>query len=180
VDRIDARGAVKLWPATVLACLAALPARYVAPAAWLFAVDLPTMAAGARSVLAALILGWGLVVLQGLALLSTGLTGAVAWSDGTWRDALAGYGRLLRAEGARLAVVLAAAGAAAGASSALAYLLVLALPRQSWLLAAADSYAHYATLAVGLVALSCLVELGLRALPRAGLIVPEVAAAAAG
>ena len=39
------------------------------------------------------------------------------------------------------------------------------LPTQTWVLAAADSYAHYATLPVGLLMLAGLVELGERSLP---------------
>jgi hypothetical protein len=47
------------------------------------------------------------------------------------------------------------------------YLALLSLPPTSWLLDAADSYAHYASLMVGLVVLASLVELGSRALPSA-------------
>ena len=49
----------------------------------------------------------------------------------------------------------------------MAYLLVLSLPYSTWALAAADSYAHYGTLPVGLVLLAALVELGERSLPMA-------------
>jgi hypothetical protein len=83
------------------------------------------------------------------------------------RELLGGYWRLLHAEGGRLVGALAWAGAAAGGASALAYFLVLSLPPQPWVLAAADSYAHYATLPVGLLLLSALVELGGRSLPEA-------------
>ena len=57
----------------------------------------------------------------------------------------------------------------AGGGAALAYLLVLSLPASPWVLAAADGYAHYATLPVGLLLLAALVELGERALPAATL-----------
>ena len=43
--------------------------------------------------------------------------------------------------------------------------LRVALPPQPWVLAAADSYAHYATLPVGLLLLAALVELGSRVPP---------------
>ena len=53
-----------------------------------------------------------------------------------------------------------------GATSGLAYFAVLAMPMQSWVLLAADSYAHYASLPIGLIGLAALVELGSRsALP---------------
>jgi hypothetical protein len=45
--------------------------------------------------------------------------------------------------------------------------VLLSLPEQTWVLNAADSYAHYATLAVGLVTLSALIELAERSLPVA-------------
>ena len=56
-----------------------------------------------------------------------------------------------------------------------AYLLVLSLPTSTWALAAADSYAHYGTLPVGLVLLAALVELGERSLPMAMAARPEEA-----
>jgi hypothetical protein len=59
------------------------------------------------------------------------------------------------------------AAVAAGMVSAAAYAILLLLPAQSWVLNAADSYAHFATLPVGLWALSALIELGRRSLPTA-------------
>ena len=91
----------------------------------------------------------GLADLQGAALLTVGLAGAVAWSRGTAGGALRGYLRMVAAEGGHLVAQLAAAGLLAGAGSGLAYVLVLSLPASSWLLSAADGYAHYATLPVG-------------------------------
>jgi hypothetical protein len=44
------------------------------------------------------------------------------------------------------------------------------LPAQSWVLAAADSYAHFATLPVGLCTLAALIELAERSLPTASLV----------
>ena len=44
---------------------------------------------------------------------------------------------------------------------------MLSLPAASWVLNAADSYAHYATLPVGLWTLSAFVELGGRVLTGA-------------
>jgi hypothetical protein len=46
---------------------------------------------------------------------------------------------------------------------------VLLLPAQAWVLPAADSYAHYATLPVGLWTLAALIELAERSLPSASL-----------
>jgi hypothetical protein len=59
------------------------------------------------------------------------------------------------------------AGVVAGGLAGVAYMLVLSLPVQTWVLAAADAYAHYGTLPVGLMALAGLVELGERSLPTA-------------
>ena len=67
---------------------------------------------------------------------------------------------------------MALAGLAAGGGAALAYLMVLSLPASTWVLAAADGYAHYATLPVGLLLLAALVELGERTRPTATLAGP--------
>ena len=64
---------------------------------------------------------------------------------------------------------MAMAGVAACVLSALAYSVVLLLPPAGWVLPAADSYAHYATLPVGLWTLAALVELAQRSLPVARL-----------
>jgi hypothetical protein len=65
--------------------------------------------------------------------------------------------------------LLALSGLAAGVGAALAYLMLLSLPASTWVLAAADGYAHFATLPVGLLLLSAMVELSERALPTAAL-----------
>ena len=85
------------------------------------------------------------------AVVTTGLVGVAAWGPGRIGPTLRLGPALLRIAGGRLAAALALAGLAGGLASAGAYLAVLALPRQPWVLAAADSYAHYATLVVGLV-----------------------------
>ena len=170
---MDVAGAVALTPGAVLACLAALPGRYLAAGLWLALPYSGLMPRGVRPLLADFVRGWGLVAVQGAALAVVGLAGAVAWTRGSPGEALRGYGRLLRAEGGRLVALLAGTGLAAGVLSAAAYLVLLSLPAQAWVLAAADSYAHYATLPIGLVLASALVELGRRAAPPAG---PEPAA----
>jgi hypothetical protein len=167
-DPFDTRAAVDLMPGSVVACLAALPARYLATAVWLGLIYLPTSAEStAVGGYVRWQLSYGLAVVQGAALLVAGMAGAVAWSDGGAGEAARGYGRLLAAEGGRLAAVFGLAGLAAGAVAAVAYLALLSLPAAPWVLNAADSYAHYGTLPVGLWALSALVELGERALPEA-------------
>jgi hypothetical protein len=65
--------------------------------------------------------------------------------------------------------LLSGASVTAGLAAAPAYLVVLSLPGSSWVLSAADGYAHYATLPVGLLTVAALVELGERALPNATL-----------
>jgi hypothetical protein len=115
-------------------------------------------------------LGWGLTDVQAVGLIGFGLAGAVAWSRGSIRGAIAGYGRLLTFEGGNVVAVAAIAGFASGLLAAAAYAVVLLLPAQSWVLAAADSYAHFATLPVGLWALAALIELAERSLPKASLV----------
>ncbi len=166
---LDVRGTTLMIPAAVLGCVLAFPARYIAAGVTLGLPYVPPNTAALPSVAALLrwVLGWGLVDLQGVGLAFVGLFGAAAWSRGTMGDALRGYGRMLQAEGGHLVAALALGGLAAGVGSAAAYLLVLSLPASTWVLAAADSYAHYATLPVGLILLAALVELGERSLPMA-------------
>lgn len=184
-ETLDVVGVTLMIPAAALGCLLAFPSRYVATALWLIVTNhLPTAAASIPRVTSYLRWqsGWGLVDLQAAAVVASGILGAVAWSRGTPGDALKGYLRLLAAEGGHLVAALAAGGLAAGAVSALAYLLVLSLPYSTWALTAADSYAHYGTLPVGLVLLAAMVELGERSLPmatpaKAGEVQPEAAIA---
>jgi hypothetical protein len=112
-------------------------------------------------------LGWGLTDLQAAAIVFVGLAGAVAWSQGTIRGAFKGYLRLLSAEGGHLIIALAMAGCAATLLTATAYAVVLLLPAQTWVLGAADSYAHFASLPVGLWLLAAFVDLAERSLPSA-------------
>jgi hypothetical protein len=170
VDSLDVVGVTLVIPAAALGCLLAFPARYVATAVGLVAnYHLPPYLMTLTPVTSYLRWqsGWGLVDFQAAAVMTVGVLGAVAWSRGTAGDALKGYFRLLAAEGGHLVAALALAGVAAGAVSALAYMLVLSLPYSIWALAAADSYAHYGTLPVGLLLLAALVELGERSLPMA-------------
>lgn len=164
---LDPRAVVGLWPGAVLACLLAMPGRYLAAAGWIF---LPALAR--PSPLGGLVrwqLGAGLTVVQGAALAAAGLAGAVTWGRGAPSGALRGYSRMIAVEGGHLVALLAIAGLAAGSASALSYLLVLSLPISTWALAAADGYSHYATLPVGLLAVAAMVELGERSLPIADL-----------
>ena len=166
--RLDPLGAIALLPGAALACAVALPARYLATFVFLAQAHLPTSITATR--LGDAIrwqLGWGLTDVQAVALLGVGLVGVVAWSRGRLGEALAGYRRLLAAEAAHLVVALAMAGVAAAVLSAAAYAVVLLLPVQSWVLGAADSYAHFATLPVGLWTLAVLIELARRSLPTA-------------
>lgn len=156
--------AVGLMPAAALACVAALPARYVATGVLLGSLHLPSSAfTGPLGAFVRWQLGAGLTVLQAAALATAGLAGAVSWSGGTLGGAGLGYLRLLKAEAGHLVAALALASLAAGIVAAVSYAIVLALPPQTWVLAAADSYSHYATLPIGLLTLAALVELGERA-----------------
>ena len=165
-EGFDVAGTVNLVPAAIVACLLAMPARYVATAVGLaFFYHLP---AGlmAHPVITILMKGWGLIQLQAFALPLAGLVGAVAWSHGSIFTSFRTFGKLLRHEGGRLLAVLALCGAAGGGLAFLAYMAVLALPPQPWILGAADSYAHYATLPVGMITLSALVGLASRYKPE--------------
>ncbi|QDV38256.1 hypothetical protein ElP_62070 [Tautonia plasticadhaerens] len=157
VEPVPVGPALVVLPAAVLACLLVMPARYAATSAYL---ALPYVPDGVARTALAPMLGWGPVFLQGAAVAFSGLAGAVPWCRGGVGAALGGYGRLLRAEGGHLVAALAIGGIAAGIPAGGSYLLMLSLPSQPWVLPAADSYAHYATLVVGLGVLAALVELG--------------------
>jgi hypothetical protein len=165
-DPLDPLEVLALVPAATMGCLVAMPARYLATGALLAFLHVPAFAKGVP-LFAYRRLAWGLVAVQGAALLTSGFTGAVAWGRGRIGTTLRLYFRMLRAEGGHLAGVLALSGLAAGALAGIGYGLLLSLPQQTWVLNAADSYSHYATLAVGLVTLSALIELAERSLPMA-------------
>jgi hypothetical protein len=177
-ERLEPMAALALLPGSALACAVALPARYLAAFVFLAQAHLPTSvhATGLGDYIRWQLVGWGLTDVQAAALLFVGLVGVVAWTRGHLADALAGYRRLLAAEGARVVVALALAGGAATVLAAAAYAVVLLLPVQTWVLAAADSYAHFATLPVGLWTLAALIELAQRALPSATRVQGEVRA----
>lgn len=168
-EAADVCGVTLVIPAAILACGLAFPARYMAAAVWLIVPYVVGFAVPGTPLAAYLgwQLGWGLVDFQAAGLVFVGLLGAAAWSRGTPTDALRGYARLLRAEGGHLVASLALGGLASGVLSAAAYLLVLSMPASTWNLAAADSYAHYASLPIGLILLAALIELGERSLPLA-------------
>ena len=171
-DRLDTWQAIALMPGAALACACALPARYLATwSCWARAICRlgPRRRRWELRPLAAWL---GVDRRAGGRARGVRPAGAVAWSRGTIRGAIAGYGRLLTAEGGHLVAVVAMAGVAAGLVTAAAYAVVLLLPVQSWVLAAADSYAHFATLPVGLWALAAFIELAERSLPTASLVRP--------
>ena len=165
-ERLDVTGIVLAIPAAVVGCLLTFPARYIATATALASDTLlagtapdPSMVAFVRWELS-----WGLIVWQAAGLVFAGWLGAAAWGPGGPWEALRGFGRILRFEGARVVAALLASGLVAGLLSTVAYAVLLSLPGAPWVLNAADSYAHYATLPVGLVLLAALVELGGRSL----------------
>jgi hypothetical protein len=164
-------------PGAALACLLAMPARYLTTALLLASLYFP--ASLASTSLGAYVrwqLGEGLIVLQSAAMATAAMAGAVAWTRGSLGESLRGYGRLLASQGGRVVATFAMAGLLGGTLAGVAYALVLALPTSTWVLASADAYAHYLTLPVGLWTLSALVELAERALPTATL-APEATAA---
>ena len=82
---------------------------------------------------------------------------------------IGGYRRLLTAEAGHLVAALAMAGVGRRHSRGGRLCRGLLLPAQTWVLAAADSYAHFATLPIGLWTLAALIELAERSLPTASL-----------
>lgn len=167
-SRFDPSRAFGLMPAACLGCLAALPGRYVATALVLASQHFP---ASWMSTEPGRVLRWslgpGLVWIQTASLAAMGVVGAIAWSGGGWREAWLGFRRTLRREGGRMAVATAMAVGSCAVLSAVAYTLVQALPPAGWVLPAADAYAHYATLPVGLWTLAVFVALAERVLPVA-------------
>ncbi|RUL89619.1 hypothetical protein [Tautonia sociabilis] len=178
VEPFRTAAVLSVLPAAALACLLVLPARYAAVAAYLSLPYVPVEVA--RAAIGPVLGGWGLVSLQGAAVVTAGLAGAVPWCRGGPGSALRGFGRLLRAEGGHLVAALAVGGIAAGFPAGLAYLVMLSLPAQPWVLPAAESYAHYATIMVGLGLLAALVELGGRSVLPARQGEREAVAEAAG
>ncbi len=167
-DRLDIRQAIALMPASALACVLALPSRYVATFVFLTSAYFPTwLHATSLGRYVRWQLGWGLTDLQAAGFAMIGLAGAVAWTRGTIRGSLAGYRRLLTAHGGHLIAVLAMAGAAGGLLAGSVYGILLLLPSQSWVLGAADAYSHYVTLPVGLWTLAAVITLAERSLPSA-------------
>jgi len=173
-DRLDLQQAIELMPGAALACVVALPSRYLATFVVLANDHLPTSihATGLGQYIRWQ-LGWGLIDLQAVGLVLVGLVGVVAWGRGRIVEAVGGYRRCLAAEGGHLVVALAMAAAAAASTSAIAYSVVLLLPAQTWVLGAADAYAHFATLPVGTWTLAALIELAGRSLPTASLARPH-------
>jgi hypothetical protein len=151
---------LRRMPAAVLVCLLVLPARWAAVTARLSLAYAPGEVASV--VIGPLLLGWGLVWLQAAAIPFIPMSGAAAWG-GERGGIFHVYGRMLRASGGRLVAVVAGSCLAAALVAGLAYQVVLRLPAQSWVLSAADSYSHYATLPVGLLLVVTLVEIGERA-----------------
>jgi hypothetical protein len=171
-DRLDIREALALMPAAALACVAALPSRYLATLVWLSAAYFPTwINATPLGSYVRWQLGWGLTDIQAAGLALTGIVGTVAWSRGSLWGSLVGFRRFLVASAGHMVVATALLAGSV-------YALLLLLPAQSWVLAAADAYAHYVTLPVGLWTLAAAIILAERSLPSASVHSPLVPAMA--
>jgi len=171
VRRVNAEGlvgsrmaeAVRWLPASIIACVAALPARVVAVMAYLILKYVP---ASAPSVVLGgllwLLLSWGLIVLQAGSLVALPWVGAAAYGPvrgGTWLV----WWRMMRDQGGRLVGLVALNLLACLVSVTAVYAVVLQYPVQAWLLAAADSYSHFVTIPLGLILMATLVEIADRA-----------------
>ena len=167
--RFNPGEAVALMPAAMLGCLAAVPARYLAAFVLLANDHLPTsvQTTPLGSYIRWQLGDWGLADVQAIALIAIGIVGIIPWTRGRLVEAIVGYGRLLAADGGHLVATLLMTAVATGLLAAPAYAIVLLLPAQSWVLNAADSYSHYATIPVGIWTLAALIELGQRSLPMA-------------
>jgi hypothetical protein len=163
-DSVDMEVVVRDIPSAFLCCAFAMPARWVSLLLWLAVRYVPGGSGVGGHVLRDVLRGWGLVVLTAAGLVGLLFFAAIPTFErkriGIWRRLF----RAIRHEGGHLVASILFGGVVAGSLAALAYLLVLALPSQPWLLSAADSYAHYGTLPVSLVVGSALVGLGERAL----------------
>lgn len=179
-ENLDLGGLIALLPATILACLLVMPARYMSTAVALAFPYFPTPSVSYTgqvispssfwnniTLYVRVILSSGILVLQTCSLAALGLIGATAWCKGTWWSGLMGWRSVLRAEGGRLIALTLSCSLIAGVLSTFSYLLLLAIPNQPWVLNAADAYAHFCTLPVGLLLTAGLVELGQRTLPLA-------------
>ncbi len=153
---------LRLMPLAMVACVFVLPARYAASMVWLALphLNLILESAGLANV-AGLFRGHGLIVLQASSLVALGMVGATAWGRGFMRR----FGRMLRHEGGHLLIWTVLLSAWIGLVSGLCTWLVLSLPSQAWVLAAADSYAHLVSFPFGLLLLAGLVELAQRVEP---------------
>ena len=88
-----------------------------------------------------------------------GLAGAVAWTRGSIGEAIVGYARLLATEGGHLVAAVAMAAWRPGCFRGRVRRRA-APTAQCWVLNAADSYAHFVTLPVGLWALAAAYRAG--------------------
>jgi hypothetical protein len=169
-DRSHPGFVLELMPAAALACVIALPARYVGTLVFLIYQHLPT-SIGTTGVGRYIRwqFGWGLVDFQGASLVLLGAVGVVAWGRGSLSEVLVGFKNLLKKQAGHLIVATGMAAVAAGVLGGLIYPLVLLLPPAGWVLPAADSYSHYLTLPVGLWTVAALVDLAERSLPIAQL-----------
>lgn len=156
VEPPDPRRVLGGVPSSMVACLLALPARYVG----LFSILLLNHSMPARldGFLTGLLRGWGLVYLQGASLPMMGVVAALAMG-GPLRGAVGRSWRLMGREGGHLVAWVAMCGVGAGLATWCAYALLLSLPAQPWVLPTADAYAHYVSLPFGLVLVSGLIGL---------------------
>lgn len=156
---------IRKLPRAIIACALVFPARYVAHAVWLGLSSLPPNAPPfVRQMAADILVGWGLVWVQVAGLAFLPLVGAAAWA-GHKVGLVQTFIRTVRSHGARILAAVVGSGIAAAACCFFAYAALLSLPSQPWVLTAADSYAHYLTLLVGLLLAATLVEVSQQALP---------------
>lgn len=151
--------AIARLPSAMIACALIMPARYLATAASLTLRCFPqSPPAWLQRALGTLLIDWGMAWVQAAAIAALTLIAAATYG----RDrggALYVWRQSLKYQGGRMLATLIVAMLSVGACVALTYLTVLSLPAQPWVLAAADSYAHYVSLPLGVLLIAAFVEL---------------------
>jgi hypothetical protein len=160
-DEMDVDGMIGLIPGALLCCLLTLPARIVGLMVWLLVRHLPP---GEVSSWCGMFLrGWGLAWVQVISFCGMVTIASMTRRSGRFREGIAGIWSVMKAEGGHLAGAVLLGSITCAVAGGVVYAILLALPIQGWVLTAADSYSHYATLLTGLILAGALVEIGHRA-----------------
>lgn len=165
-----------LLPGLFFVNLLATPGRYAAHGLWLVwnaIVDLITANNLVSPTLVNYVvwgLSWGIIYLQVIAFPLMILIGAAAWSQGSLRETLRISARVMKNQASTVFLITLFCGMLSFISTATISTLILSHPTESWVLMATDSYSHYASLFIGLLLVSCQIQLGEESLITAGVV----------